>query len=172
MQVRIRAEQPADEDRIRELICAAFEPMPFADGDEHELPDRLRAASALELSLVAELAGRIVGHIAFSPANCSDGTPGWYALGPVSVDPAHQRSGIGSELIDAGLKALRQRSATGCILTGDPNYYRRFGFVLAPELAPADEPKEYFMLKLLGGGRPRGEIFFHEAFGSAPSGSA
>jgi len=172
MQVRIRAEQPADEDRIRDLIHAAFEFMPFADGDEQDLPHRLRASCALELSLVAELAGRIVGHIAFSPADCSDGATGWYALGPVSVDPAHQRCGIGSQLIDAGLKALRERSATGCILTGDPNYYRRFGFVLAPELAPADEPKECFMLKLLGGERPRGEICFHEAFGSAPSGSA
>jgi len=33
----------------------------------------------------------MVGHVAFSPVTLSDGTPGWYGLGPVSVLPAYQR---------------------------------------------------------------------------------
>ena len=163
--LRIRSERSGDEDAIRRITHAAFESMPFAEGDEHELPDLLRAASALDLSLVAEVADRIVGHIAFSPARASDGSAGWYALGPVSVEPAHQRSGIGSALIDAGLRELRDRHAVGCILTGDPNYYSRFGFVNRPASAPSGEPGEYFMLKLFEGGYPEGEISFHEAFG-------
>lgn len=50
---------------------------------------------ALTLSLLAELDGRVVGHIAFSPLTMPGGTSGWYGLGPVSVLPEFQRQGIG-----------------------------------------------------------------------------
>lgn len=58
--------------------------------------EALRAAKALAVSLVAELDGRVVGHIAFSPVTLSDGTPGWYGLGPVSVLPAWSPGSIAS----------------------------------------------------------------------------
>jgi predicted N-acetyltransferase YhbS len=161
----IRPEARGDEPAIREVTFAAFEPMPFSDGDEHIVVDKLRAASGLAISLVAEIGGRIVGHVAFSSATASDGAPGWYALGPVSVLPAWQRHGIGSSLIRRGLRELEEAGAAGCILVGNPGYYRRFDFALAPDVAPPGQPVEYFQLKLLCGPPPTGQVFFHAAFG-------
>lgn len=141
--------------------------MPYAEGDEAKLVEALRAQDALAVSLVAEREGTIVGHIAFSPAHAPGGAPGWYALGPLAVLPAHQRGGIGSALVRAGLDAILELGATGCILTGDPSYYSRFGFKPSPGNTPSGQPSEFFMVKLLRGQLPVGPIRFHEAFGGA-----
>jgi putative acetyltransferase len=65
------------------------------------------------------------------------------------------------------MEAISELGARGCILTGDPSYYPRFGFKLSPENAPAGEPAEFFMVKVLRGRLPVGPIRFHEAFGGA-----
>jgi len=67
-------------------------------------------------SLVAEVDGRVVGHIAFSPVTISDGTRNWYGLGPVSVLPEYQRQGIGKALIQEGLARLKSLNAGGVCL--------------------------------------------------------
>ena len=72
------------------------------------------------MSLVAEVDGRVVGHIAFSPVAMSDGTNHWYGLGPVSVLPQCQRRGIGKALIQEGLARLKELGAKGCCLVGHP----------------------------------------------------
>lgn len=160
----IRPEKTEDRGAIRDVTFEAFKSMPFANGDEPEVIDRLRVANALIVSLVAELDDGIVGHIAFSPATAADGSGPWYALGPVSVLPSWQRQGIGSELIHEGLGELEHVGAIGCILTGNPDYYTRFGFKSSPGLAPDNEPAEYFMVKFLGTGLPEGRFRFHDAF--------
>lgn len=162
----IRHETAADAAAIRDVTFAAFDGKPYADGDEHELVGRLRTEGALALSLVAETAGEIVGHVAFSPAAAADGSPGWFALGPVSVLPAHQGSGIGAALIRTGLEELRRGGAAGCILVGEPAYYRRFGFEPAPAITPPGQPAAYFQVKVLNGPAPALKVRFHEAFGS------
>ena len=159
----IRPERPEDHAAVGHVITAAFTGMPYADGDEAELVEKLRRANALSVSLVAELEGEVVGQVAFSPASA----PGWYALGPVAVLPEHQRIGIGSKLIRAGLQRITELGASGCILVGDPGYYTRFGFERAPAHAPAREPAEFFQLKLLGQEPPSGPISFHDAFYAA-----
>jgi putative acetyltransferase len=128
------------------------------------LVDRLREDGALAISMVAVIEDRIVGHVAFSPASAADGSKGWFALGPVSVEPARQAVGIGSSLIRAGLEELRRTGAAGCILTGDPEYYGRFGFELAPDVAPPGQPKEYFQVVVLNGPPPRSIVRFLPAF--------
>ena len=163
----IRPERPNDIEAIRQVVESAFHGMPYADGDEAGLVEKLRSQNALTVSLVAERDGTIVGQVAFSPARTSAADPGWYALGPVAVLPAHQGSGIGSALVRAGLQAIDDLGASGCILTGSPAYYARFGFAVAHESAPPGEPPEYFMVKLLRGELPAGPIHFHEAFGHA-----
>ena len=142
----------------------AFRDMPYADGDEQDVIERLRSAGALTISLVAIFEREIVGHIAFSPTNVGDSTHPWFALGPVSVFPTHQRQGIGSSLIERGLSEIRELGALGCILTGNPEYYRRFGFEPSPQNVPENEPEEFFMLKLLTDAKPTGAFQFHEAF--------
>lgn len=162
----IRAERPTDHVVIAGVIKAAFAGMPYADGDEDELVDTLRREGALSVSLVAELAGAVIGQITFSPATASDGSSDWFALGPLAVLPAHQRAGIGAALVHAGLRAIAidELRANGCILTGNPAYYARFGFGLSPSNTTPGEPAEFFMVKLLRGRLPTGPICFHPAF--------
>jgi putative acetyltransferase len=157
----IRPEVIADHGAIRALTARAFAGRPYSDGSEPRVIDGLRAAGALALSLVAVLDTQIVGHVAFSPA----GPLGWFALGPVSVEPALQRRGIGSRMIREGLRTLRDRGAVGCVLVGDHRYYERFGFVVRPELAPPGIPAEHFHLLSFGERQPDAPITFHPAFG-------
>lgn len=101
--MRIRNETSADVSDIAEVTAAAFRTLAISRHTEPFIVAALRAAGALAVSLVAELDGRVVGHIAFSPVTMSDGSPDWYGLGPVSVRPEHQRKGIGGALIREGL---------------------------------------------------------------------
>jgi len=160
----IRSEDVSDFEVIHAITEVAFREMPYADGDEQDVVDRLRAANALTCSLVAVVENEVVGHIAFSPAIAGDNSHPWFALGPVSVLPGFQRRGIGSTLIVNGLAEIEDLGALGCILTGSPEYYRRFGFALSPENVPPNEPEEFFMLKLLKATRAVGSFRFHKAF--------
>src|SRR4030066_1845957 len=82
--VAIRDETAADIPIIAEVTVAAFETLAISNHTEQFIIAALRAAKALTVSLVAELDGRVVGHIAFSPVIISDGTRNWYGLGPGS----------------------------------------------------------------------------------------
>ena len=164
MSIVIRPENSSDHSSILRVTQSAFEGRPYADGDEQDLIDSLRAQGALVISLVAVDDDQLVGQISFSPATISSGTGSWYALGPVAVSPERQKQGIGAALIEAGLAELRQLGASGCILTGDPAYYSMRGFSLAPEHCPEAESPEYFMLYLLDDSEPDGQFAFHKAF--------
>jgi putative acetyltransferase len=90
----IRCETDADVSAINEVTVAAFKTLEISNHTEQFIIEALRAAKALRLSLVAEMEGRVIGHIAFSPVTLSDGTRDWYSLGPVSVLPAYQRQAL------------------------------------------------------------------------------
>jgi putative acetyltransferase len=162
----IRSEQAGDVGAIREVTIAAFKTLEISGHTEQFIIEALRAAKALTVSLVAEMAGRVVGHVAFSPVTISDGTPDWYGLGPVSVLPEHQRQGIGKALIREGLARLRARHARGCCLVGHPEYYRKLGFANLPSLVFTGVPREVFLALSLDGQVPCGTVTFHAAFGA------
>lgn len=163
--ITIRPEAAQDIDAIRDVNIAAFRGHPYSQQTEHLIVAALRAARALELSLVAERRGRVVGHIAFSRATVGDPAGGWFLLGPVAVSPDCQRQGIGSALVAAGLDALRARHAKGCVLVGDHAYYGRFGFRTFPGLSYEGVPGEHVLGLPLAGDTPRGPIRAHAAFG-------
>ncbi len=165
MTMTIRPEQPGDERAIHALTDAAFRDMPHADGDEADLVDALRRDGDLALSLVAlNMDQAIVGHIAFSPVTISDGSEGWFGLGPCSVIPTRQRTGIGSGLVEAGRGELRGRGARGVVLVGSPNYYGRFGFEHDPALICNGPPAKYFQRLVLAGVPPTGVVRYAPAF--------
>jgi putative acetyltransferase len=162
----VRPESPADAVVIEAVTVAAFVNAPHAAHTEQFIVAALRKAGQLTVSLVAELGGEIVGHVAVSPVVLTDGSPGWFGLGPISVLPGHQGRGIGSRLMNEALRLLRERSAAGCVLVGDPGYYRRFGFRAAPSLTYPGVPAEYLLALAFGPAVPRAEVRFHAAFGA------
>lgn len=162
--MRIREETAGDVDVIAHVTAEAFRDHPFSRQTEPFIIQALRRADVLTLSLVAEMDAGIVGHAAFSPVSMTDGTPGWYGLGPVSVLPEQQRKGIGSALIIEGLSKLKVLGAQGCALVGDPEYYRRFGFRNYPALVHDGVPPEVFLVLPFNGRVPQGHVNFHPAF--------
>lgn len=162
----IRPEQPDDIAAITRIHKLAFQSVPHSEQTEHFIVLALRDAGALSLSLVAERLGRVVGHVAFSPVQFSDGSAGWHGLGPVAVLPELQHQGMGSALIRSGLASLRAMGASGCAVLGDPEYYGRFGFKQQPGCVFEGMPAAYFQLLAFGAHDARGSVTYHEAFGA------
>lgn len=160
----IRQEVSTDVAAIHAVTVAAFLNAPHTAHTEQFIVDALRKAGALTISLVAEQDGEVVGHVAVSSISISDGSAGWYGLGPISVRPKLQRKGIGSRLMQAALRLLQERGASGCALVGDPAYYSRFGFKPVSGLVLPDVPPEYFQALSFGPSIPCGVVTFHEAF--------
>lgn len=128
----IRPERPGDEAAIYAVHVAAF-----PTDAEARLVDALRSAGRLTASLVAEVEGVIVGHVAFSPVTAGEamGT----GLAPVAVLKAYQKRGIAARLIEAGLTACRDAGIGWAVVLGEPAYYRRFGFGPASAVGLVDE---------------------------------
>ena len=164
LEFEIRNESANDAAAIEAVTVAAFASAAHTAGTEHFIVAALRRAGALAVSLVAEVGGEIVGHVAVSPVTLSDGTTGWYGLGPISVLPEHQRRGVGSRLMMEAMQRLRDIGAVGCVLVGDPAYYTRFGFHNEPALTYPDVPAQYFLVLPFEESAPRAEVTFHPAF--------
>ncbi len=160
----IRSETAVDRARIAEITQIAFKDCPHGTHNEHRVIDALREANALAVSLVCVIDGAVVGHIAFSPVEISDGSTSWYGLGPISVLPQNQNAGIGSALLQSGLDRIRELGAHGCVLVGEPRYYERFGFKSCPEFFCDGVPPENLLVLPFDKGCPKGKITFHPAF--------
>jgi putative acetyltransferase len=162
----IRPEQPKDLADVHAVNASAFE-----TPAEANLVDALRQQAEPFISLVAEDNGAIVGHIAFSPVSLS-GHPALRLMGlaPMAVAPEHQRKGIGSALVRAGLEQCKERGFGAVVVLGHPNYYPRFGFLPSVRFGITSEyevPAEVFMVVelepgYLGG--TSGTIKYHAAF--------
>jgi len=123
----------------------------FGGTAEADAIDALRARGAATLSLVAVIAGHVVGHLFFSPATIAGPDRSWPALGlaPLSVLPDYQQQGIGTALMKAGLEECRQLGHERVVVLGHPQYYPRFGFVTAKPRGIDNEyhaPEEAFMI--------------------------
>jgi HAD superfamily hydrolase (TIGR01509 family) len=125
----LRPEIPEDIHGIRMVEEAAF-----AHPDEANLVDLVRERKQTTLSMVADLGGRVVGHVLFTTVTFHPPLPDGgrvlkgVGLGPLAVRPDEQRAGIGSRLVRAGLEHVRRGGCDFVVLLGDPGYYSRFGF--------------------------------------------
>ncbi|WP_439816998.1 GNAT family N-acetyltransferase [Zavarzinia sp. CC-PAN008] len=165
--ISIRTERPEDAAAISALTSAAFLNAPHSSHQEAAVVEALRAGGALALSLVADVRGAVAGHIAFSPVTIDGRDIGWFGLGPVSVDPAHQQGGIGLALVRQGLDTLRRNGAQGCVVLGDPAYYGRFGFRAVRGLVLPGPPAAFFQALALGGPMAQGTVAYYPAFAAA-----
>lgn len=167
MNYSIHPERPEDAANIRRVTEAAFAVAEHSDGTEGAIVDALRAAGALSVSLVARHGDELVGHAAFSPIALDGENRGWYGLGPVSVRPDLHGQGIGAALIRTGLEQLKTLGARGCVVLGDPRYYRRFGFAVDPAIRYEGVPPEYFMALRLDDTPATGKVAYHPAFSAS-----
>lgn len=160
----IRPETAADIGAISDVTVAAFRTLEISHHTEQFIIAALRAAERLTVSLVADIDGRVIGHIAFSPVTLSDGSGDWYGLGPLSVLPEYQRQGVGTALMKEGLARLQTLHTRGCCLVGHPEYYRKFGFRNVSGLRVEGMPPEFFLALSFDGPIPQGTVTFHDAF--------
>jgi putative acetyltransferase len=122
---RIRPEDPADVEVVRQIHLSAF------PGDvEARLVDALRDSGRLFVSLVAVIGETVVGHIALSPVTLTPAAESarGYGLAPVAVLESYRGRGIGGELVIAGVSASCDAGADFIVVLGAPAYYGRFGF--------------------------------------------
>lgn len=160
----IRDETPTDIEAIRSVVTTAFQSAPHASGSEAAIVDKLRAAGALTISLVAEDEGAVVGYAACSPVSIDGKLSGWFGLGPVAVTNSLQRCGIGKALVEAGIERLAAMGSLGCVVLGDPAYYAQYGFESDARLRFPSVPERYFQRLLVRGGALTGIVEYHAAF--------
>ncbi|MGD9528025.1 GNAT family N-acetyltransferase [Pseudonocardia sp.] len=148
-------------DATRDVLLAAFE-----TSLEAGLLDALRADPGWlpRLSLVAERAGTVVGHVVCTRGYVAS-TPA-LGLGPLAVLPEEQGRGVGSALMHAVLGAADAADEPFVALLGEPAYYGRFGFVAASErgiAAPDPAWGGYFQVRALTAYRPVSGTFAYAA---------
>jgi len=159
--LKLRAATEADRPAIADLNTRAF-----GQPDEARIVAQLERDGDVLLQLVAEIDGRIVGHILFYTLGVR-GKLGAAGLGPMSVDPALQRSGVGSQLVRAGLNMLQQSGAPIVFVLGHEKFYPRFGFSVdaADEFETPLKGPHFMAVRMRYGPPMSGELIFPEAFG-------
>ena len=166
--MQIRNEEPADWAAVHAVNEAAF-----GRSAEADLVDALREQATPLVSLVAEKDGDVVGHILFSLVSLgAHAELKIMGLAPMAVAPGHQRQGIGTLLVPAGLEECRRLGCLAVVVLGHPEFYPRFGFVPSSRFGIGCEyeaPEEAFMaLELCPGALSgkSGTVQFHAAFRS------
>lgn len=158
----IRVALQTDKPAIQELTTRAF-----GQEDEARIITQLEKDGDVVIQLVAEMEGRIVGHILFYSLGVR-GKLGCAGLGPMSVDPWVQKEGIGRMLINVGLGMMREAGCPIVFVLGHDWLYPKFGFTVE-----ATEPFEsvykgphFFAVRLRYGPPMSGELMFPRAFGT------
>ena len=128
-EIRTRIADSADAENISHLVNAAFRPERFFIDADRTNPEKVRALLPKGKFLLAEKDGVLVGCVYVEVR----AERGYFGL--LAVDPARQRAGMGSRLIDAAEQYCR---AAGCrfmdltlvnLRKELPGYYRRRGYV-------------------------------------------
>ncbi len=167
MGIEIRTEHPEDHAAVFAINAAAFD-----TEAEAELVEAVRRDAEPLISLVASSDGSIAGHILFSPVTI-EGTAAQsraMGLGPMAVAPEHQRRGIGSRLVRAGLDACRALGEHLVVVLGHAEFYPRFGFRPASEHGlwyRGDEFAPHFFVAELSPGALdgcSGQVRYHPEF--------
>lgn len=145
----LRTEQPEDYQTVYDVVKRAFSSAQSSDGNEQDLVNALRKSSAFlpQLSLVAEVDGKVVGHILFTKVRIGNDVEA-LALAPLSVLPEYQKQGIGTALIHQGHAVAKELGYHYSIVLGSEDYYPRFGYLPAEAFGirpPFAVPSKNFM---------------------------
>jgi len=121
--LEVRQSRPGDATGIEQLYVDAFP-------EEDLLPvvRELLDYGQNVLSLVGIRENIIAGHISFTFCHVDGGKDKVALLAPLAVTPTLHKQGIGSTLVQAGFKHLKNSKIGSVFVLGDPAYYSRFGF--------------------------------------------
>lgn len=131
----VEPETPADAQAVEALVLAAFGPGRFA-----KTAERLREKAGIEAGFVVRDGDCIIGSVRLWRV-VVDQTPALF-LGPIAVDAASRRAGLGADLVAACVDHAKSAGTSGVLLVGDPPYFSRCGFQAAPEVrlpGPVDQ---------------------------------
>jgi len=153
LNITLRTEEKADYNEVIEVVRQAFATMPRSNGTEQDIVRRMRSSEAFvpELSIVALVDRKIVGHILLSKINVIHGQQRTelLSLAPVSVLPGYQRQGVGSQLIVQAHAIAKQLGHMAVVLIGHFEYYPKFGYCRADHYGirfPFESPLENCMV--------------------------
>lgn len=168
--MQIRKEEPRDYKDVYSVVKSAFSGAEHADGNEQDLVNDLREGDSFipELSLVAEIRGKVIGHVMFTAAKVN--AEAVIVLAPLSVLPEYQKQGVGTALIKEGHRIAAKLGYPYSIVLGSEKYYPKAGYQPAQRFgirAPFDVPSENFMVYKLKDGAPplNGILKYAKEFG-------
>lgn len=150
---RIELETPTDARAVEALVLAAFGPGRFA-----KTAERLREHAGLAVGFVCHEGADVVGTVRLWSIRIGDTSA--LFLGPIAVEGESRRGGLGAALTAACLDWARESGASGVLLVGDPGYFDRFGFAVAPDVVlpgPVD-PRRVMWLGLAAAETPSGAV--------------
>lgn len=150
---RIELETPTDARAVEALVLAAFGPGRFA-----KTAERLREHAGLAVGFVCHEGADLVGTVRLWSIRIGD-APALF-LGPIAVEGESRRGGLGAALTQACLDWARAEGTSGVLLIGDPAYFNRFGFAVAPDvLMPGPvNPRRVMWLGLSADRSPQGMV--------------
>lgn len=165
----IRLENKEEWKQVENLTREAFWNKYHPGCSEHYILHKFRKCSDFvkELDYVVEKDGEVIAHIMYcnSKIQCDNGDfVSVMTFGPVSVLPKYQGKGYGSKLIKFTMGKAKKLGCGALAITGDPKYYRKFGFVSGHSMNiyydpfPRNEEIPFFMVKELQSGYLSGVI--------------
>ena len=155
----IRTETQKDYKDIISLVLRSFqEGTDYSDGtDIIALIEEIRVSKYYipELSFVAEIDGKIVGHFLFSRFPLSKTAQGEHIegddivmLAPVSVHADYFHKHVGATMLTLGIQKVKEAGYKGITVEGNYNFYNRVGFKTSAEYGiyptsgyPMEEPR-------------------------------
>jgi len=167
--ITLRKEEAKDFQNI-----AMVNDVAFGRKAESKLIDTLRNTKEFipDLSAIAEVDGKVIGHILFYPITINEGEKKHIslALAPMSIIPAFHKKSIGKLLVIYGLQAAKNLGHKSVIVLGHPSYYPKFGFEPASKWnikSPFPAPDEAFLAIELEKGsleKVAGTVVYPKAF--------
>jgi hypothetical protein len=160
--MQIRLERKSDHRAVENLVRESFWNVYKPGCDEHLVLHQLRIDPSFvpELDYVVESEEGIIAQIVYAKGTLIDSQgqkTEVLMFGPVSVHPDCQGQGIGAALIEFTLKKAKGMGYPAVLITGHPDYYKRFGFSPATrhgvylENIDPNEEAPFFMIKILDG---------------------
>lgn len=175
MEVIIRNTTKSDFEPTEHITREAFWNLFKPGCDEHLVLHNLRKSESYisQLDLVAVIGGEMVGHIISTKAKVTDKQGKEHevlCVGPFAVLPHLQNKGIGTQLFEHSIAAAKKLGYPGMILFGNPDYYKRFGFInaqkydITTKVGQNFDPFMVLELRESGLAHVKGKFFEDEAF--------